>query len=102
MPALLISVLFEVTERLALRPSGFSMYQLHYLRTDANTPRRTLYEHQLICTGSDRHGREQGEFATLSSAALEMTKRLTPYMIKAVTNGRGDEVVDLAKDNLWR
>jgi len=31
-----------------------------------------------------------------------MAQRLTPYMIKAVINGRGDEIVDLAKSNLWR
>jgi hypothetical protein len=33
---------------------------------------------RLICTGSDRHGREQGELATLSSAALEMTQKAHP------------------------
>jgi len=24
------------------------------------------------------------------------------FMIKAVLNGRGDEIIDLAKTNLWR
>ena len=32
----------------------------------------------------------------------EMAKGFTLYMVKAVISGRGDEVVDLAKTNLWR
>jgi pyruvate dehydrogenase (quinone) len=31
-----------------------------------------------------------------------MAKGFTAYMTKAVINGRDDEVVDLAKTNLWR
>ena len=33
---------------------------------------------------------------------LEMAKGFTLYMVKAVMSGRGDEVIDLAKTNLWR
>jgi pyruvate dehydrogenase (quinone) len=33
---------------------------------------------------------------------MEMAKGFTLYMVKAVINGRADEVVDLAKTNLWR
>ena len=33
---------------------------------------------------------------------LEQIRGFTLYMIKAVLNGRGDEVVDLAKTNLFR
>jgi pyruvate dehydrogenase (quinone) len=33
---------------------------------------------------------------------LEMAKGFTLFMLKAVMSGRGDEVVDLAKTNLWR
>jgi pyruvate dehydrogenase (quinone) len=33
---------------------------------------------------------------------LEMAKGFTLFMLKAVISGRGDEVVDLAKTNLWR
>ena len=34
---------------------------------------------------------------------VEMAKGFTLYMVKAVMSGRGDELVDLAKDrNLWR
>jgi pyruvate dehydrogenase (quinone) len=33
---------------------------------------------------------------------LEMAKGFTLYMMKAVMNGRADEVIDLAKTNLWR
>jgi pyruvate dehydrogenase (quinone) len=31
-----------------------------------------------------------------------MAKGFTLYMVKAVMNGRADELVDLAKSNLWR
>lgn len=30
-----------------------------------------------------------------------MAKGFTLYMIKAVMSGRGDEVLDLARTNLW-
>jgi pyruvate dehydrogenase (quinone) len=33
---------------------------------------------------------------------LEMAKGFTLYMVKAVMNGRADEVLDLAATNLWR
>jgi pyruvate dehydrogenase (quinone) len=33
---------------------------------------------------------------------VEMAKGFSLYMVKAVPNGRVDEVVDLAKTNLWR
>lgn len=36
------------------------------------------------------------------SINLEVIKGFTLYMIKAVLNGRGDEIVDLAKTNLFR
>jgi len=42
------------------------------------------------------------ELAMPPSITLEMAKGFTLYMVKAVMNGRGDEVVDLAKTNLWR
>lgn len=32
----------------------------------------------------------------------EMAKGFTLYMVKAVMNGRGDELIDLARTNLWR
>jgi pyruvate dehydrogenase (quinone) len=32
----------------------------------------------------------------------QMAKGFTLYMVKAVINGRGDEVLDLARTNLWR
>jgi pyruvate dehydrogenase (quinone) len=32
---------------------------------------------------------------------VEMAKGFTLYMVKAVFNGRGDDLVDLAKSNLW-
>jgi pyruvate dehydrogenase (quinone) len=33
---------------------------------------------------------------------LEMAKGFTLYMVKAVMNGRANEVLDLAVTNLWR
>jgi pyruvate dehydrogenase (quinone) len=36
------------------------------------------------------------------SITLEMAKGFTLYMVTAVMSGRGDEVIDLAKTNLWR
>jgi pyruvate dehydrogenase (quinone) len=36
------------------------------------------------------------------SLTLEMTKGFSLYMVKAIMNGRGDEILDLAKTNLWR
>jgi pyruvate dehydrogenase (quinone) len=31
-----------------------------------------------------------------------MAKGFSLYMVKAILNGRMDEVIDLAKTNLWR
>jgi len=42
------------------------------------------------------------ELAMPPAVTLEMAKGFTLYMVKAVLNGRGDEVVDLARSNLWR
>jgi pyruvate dehydrogenase (quinone) len=33
---------------------------------------------------------------------VEMTKGFTLFMVKAVMSGRSDEVIDLARSNLWR
>ena len=42
------------------------------------------------------------ELAMPPSITLEMAKGFSLYMVKAVMNGRGDEVIDLARSNLWR
>jgi pyruvate dehydrogenase (quinone) len=42
------------------------------------------------------------ELAMPPSITVEMAKGFSLYMVKAVMNGRGDEVVDLALSNLWR
>ena len=42
------------------------------------------------------------ELAMPPSITLEMAKGFTLYMVKAVIGGRADEVVDLAKTNVWR
>jgi len=42
------------------------------------------------------------ELAMPPSITLEMAKGFTLYMVKAVMSGRGDELIDLARTNLWR
>jgi pyruvate dehydrogenase (quinone) len=36
------------------------------------------------------------------SITVEMAKGFTLYMLKAVMGGRGDDLIDLAKTNLWQ
>jgi len=36
------------------------------------------------------------------AVTLEMAPGFTLYMLRAVMNGRGDELIDLASTNLWR
>jgi len=42
------------------------------------------------------------ELAMPPSVTVEMAKGFSLYMVKAIMNGRGDEIIDLAKTNLWR
>jgi pyruvate dehydrogenase (quinone) len=42
------------------------------------------------------------ELAMPPSVTVEMAKGFTLYMVKAVLSGRADEVIDLARTNLWR
>ncbi len=42
------------------------------------------------------------ELAMPPSITVEMAKGFSLYMVKAIMNGRVDEVIDLAKTNLWR
>jgi len=42
------------------------------------------------------------ELAMPPSITVEMAKGFSLYMVKAIMNGRGDEIIDLAKTNLWR
>ena len=44
----------------------------------------------------------RAELAMPPSITIEMAKGFTLYMVKAVLSGRADEVIDLAKTNLWR
>jgi pyruvate dehydrogenase (quinone) len=44
----------------------------------------------------------RNELALPPAVSLEMAKGFTLYMVKAVLNGRADEIVDLARTNLWR
>jgi pyruvate dehydrogenase (quinone) len=45
------------------------------------------------------HRRERAMPPTIS---LEQMTGFGMFMVKAVLSGRGDEIVDLAKTNLWR
>jgi hypothetical protein len=42
------------------------------------------------------------ELAMPPAVNIEMAKGFTLYMVKAVMSGRGDELMDLARTNLWR
>jgi pyruvate dehydrogenase (quinone) len=42
------------------------------------------------------------ELAMPPTVTVEMAKGFTLYMVKAIMNGRADEIIDLAKTNLWR
>jgi len=42
------------------------------------------------------------ELAMPPSVTLEMAKGFTLFMTKALLSGRGDELIDLARTNLWR
>ena len=42
------------------------------------------------------------ELAMPPSVTAEMAKGFSLYMVKAIMNGRTDEIIDLAKTNLWR
>jgi pyruvate dehydrogenase (quinone) len=42
------------------------------------------------------------ELAMPPSITVEMAKGFTLYMVKAILDGRGSDVIDLAKTNLWR
>jgi pyruvate dehydrogenase (quinone) len=42
------------------------------------------------------------ELAMPPAVTVEMAKGFSLYMVKAVIGGRTDEIIDLAKTNLWR
>jgi pyruvate dehydrogenase (quinone) len=42
------------------------------------------------------------ELAMPPAVTVEMAKGFSLFMVKAVMSGRGDELVDLARTNLWR
>jgi pyruvate dehydrogenase (quinone) len=44
----------------------------------------------------------RSELAMAPSITVEMAKGFSLYMVKAILSGRGDEVIDLARTNLWR
>jgi pyruvate dehydrogenase (quinone) len=44
----------------------------------------------------------RSELAMPPAVTLEMAKGFTLYMVRAVMSGRGDELIDLARSNLWR
>ena len=42
------------------------------------------------------------ELAMPPAITAEMARGFTLYMLKAVLSGRTDEIIDLARSNLWR
>jgi pyruvate dehydrogenase (quinone) len=42
------------------------------------------------------------ELAMPPSITLEMARRFTLYIVRALISARGDEIIDLARTNLWR
>jgi pyruvate dehydrogenase (quinone) len=42
------------------------------------------------------------ELAIPPEITAELAKGFTLYMVKAIINGRSDEVLDLGRSNLWR
>lgn len=42
------------------------------------------------------------ELAMPPSISVEMAKGFSLYMVKAILSGRGEDVIDLARMNLWR
>ncbi len=42
------------------------------------------------------------ELAMPPAVTIEMAKGFSLYMVRAILNGRADEVIDLAASNLWR
>jgi pyruvate dehydrogenase (quinone) len=42
------------------------------------------------------------ELAMPPSITAEMAKGFSVFMVKAILNGRGEEIIDLARTNLWR
>jgi pyruvate dehydrogenase (quinone) len=44
----------------------------------------------------------RSELAMPPSITIQMAKGFSLYMLRAVMNGRADEVIDLAESNLWR
>jgi pyruvate dehydrogenase (quinone) len=42
------------------------------------------------------------ELAMPPSITAEMAKGFSLFMVKAILSGRGEEVIDLARTNLWR
>jgi hypothetical protein len=78
----------------------------------ARTTRRSAFEHDQLDVRCRRLLFRSSHLATQESDLIlglleetsltEMAKDFTPYMVKAVISGRTDEVMDLARSNLWR
>ena len=64
-----------------------------------------MLEHGIGRTPSDgRHlpARLHCGMASRRSVTVEMANGFSLYTMKAIISGRADEVIDLAKTNLWR
>jgi len=103
------------------RPEILGVYQyssypgILHLRAPLLSGGSGLHEELLVLLGQQHHLRvvicdERSRVdAVVSRTVLpippaitaEMAKGFTLYMVKAVFNGRGDDLVDLARSNLW-
>jgi hypothetical protein len=54
-------------------------------------------------TKNNLHGARGAALTAVPPAVtVEMAKGFSLFMVKAVMSGRGDELIDLARTNLWR
>jgi hypothetical protein len=62
------------------------------------------YERRLVHLGAPRSTRARSDEVPLGppSITVEMAKGFSLYMLKAIIGGRGDDLVDLARTNLWQ
>ena len=47
-------------------------------------------------------GHRNGSESSTTLQTLAVAKGFTLHVVRAIMNGRGDEIIDLAKTNLWR
>ena len=69
--------------------------------TSGRAPRRKQFGEYVVRARSEASHRCR-RTRCQKIVTVEMAKGFTLFMVKAVMSGRGDEVIDLARSNLWR